>query len=153
MIATLSAYIEAGATSLANALLFILPFLPASLAEQPEQIMVVVGFAGQGLFANVNSGSLEFKSITVGTGLSIANTATEVSITVDNANLNAGTLGGLASTAFLQKSDNLAAVADVSSARTNLGVYSKSESDSTSESNSGISSSESREESTSGLFC
>ena len=51
MIATLSAYIEAGATSLANALLFLLPFLPASLAEQPEQIMVVVGFAGQGLFA------------------------------------------------------------------------------------------------------
>ena len=51
MIATLSAYIEAGATSLAHALLFLLPFLPASLAEQPEQIMVVVGFAGQGLFA------------------------------------------------------------------------------------------------------
>ena len=85
--------------------------------------------SGEGLFANVNSGSLEFKSITVGTGLSIANTANEVSITVDNANLNAGTLGGLASTAFLQKSDNLAAVADVSSARTNLGVYSKTESD------------------------
>ena len=51
MIATLSAYIEAGSTSLANALLFILPFLPESLAEKPEQIMVVVGFAGQGLFA------------------------------------------------------------------------------------------------------
>ena len=51
MITTLSAYIEAGATSLANALLIIFPFLPVSLAEQPEQIMVVVGFAGQGLFA------------------------------------------------------------------------------------------------------
>ena len=51
MIASLSAFIEAGATSLANALLVILPFLPASLAEQPEQIMVIVGFAGQGLFA------------------------------------------------------------------------------------------------------
>ena len=51
MIATLSGYIEAGATSLANALLLILPFLPASLAEQPAQMMVVVGFAGQGLFA------------------------------------------------------------------------------------------------------
>ena len=85
--------------------------------------------SGEGLFANVNSGSLEFKSITVGTGLSIANTANEVSITVDNANLNAGTLGGLASTAFLQKSDNLAAVASVATARTNLGVYSKTESD------------------------
>ena len=51
MIATLSAYIEAGATSMAHALLFLLPFLPTSLAEKPEQIMVVVGFAGQGLFA------------------------------------------------------------------------------------------------------
>ena len=51
MIATLSAHIEAGATSLAHALLFLLPFLPASLSEHPEQIMVVVGFTGQGLFA------------------------------------------------------------------------------------------------------
>ena len=51
MIATLSAHIEAGATSLAYALLSLLPFLPSSLSEKPEQIMVVVGFAGQGLFA------------------------------------------------------------------------------------------------------
>ena len=49
MIATLSAYIEAGATSLANALFVGYRF--QSLAEQPEQIMVVVGFAGLGLFA------------------------------------------------------------------------------------------------------
>ena len=27
------------------------PFLPASLETNPEQIMIVVGFAGQGLFA------------------------------------------------------------------------------------------------------
>ena len=51
MIVTLSDYIEAWATSVAHALLFLLPFLPSSLAEKPEQIMVVVGFAGQGLFA------------------------------------------------------------------------------------------------------
>ena len=51
MIVTLSDYIEAGATSVAHALLSLLPFLPSSLAEKPEQIMVVVGFAGQGLFA------------------------------------------------------------------------------------------------------
>jgi lipid-A-disaccharide synthase-like uncharacterized protein len=51
MIVTLSDHIEAGATSVAHALLFLLPFLPSSLAEKPEQIMVVVGFAGQGLFA------------------------------------------------------------------------------------------------------
>ena len=51
MITTLSAYIEAGATSVANSLLFLLPFFLFCLAEKPEQIMVVVGFAGQGLFA------------------------------------------------------------------------------------------------------
>ena len=51
MIVTLSDYIEAWATSVAHALLFLLPFLPSSLAEKPEQIMIVVGFAGQGLFA------------------------------------------------------------------------------------------------------
>ena len=51
MIATLSAYIEAWATSVTHALLSLFPFLPSSLAEKPEQIMVVVGFAGQGLFA------------------------------------------------------------------------------------------------------
>ncbi len=51
MIPIMSANIEAVATSLAMLLLNIFPFLPASLAEHPEQIMVVVGFAGQGLFA------------------------------------------------------------------------------------------------------
>ena len=51
MIATLSAYIELGATSVAYALVSLLPFLPSNLVEKPEQIMVVVGFAGQGLFA------------------------------------------------------------------------------------------------------
>ena len=51
MIAIFSAYIETVATSLANLLLFLFPFLPDSLADHPEQIMVVVGFAGQGLFA------------------------------------------------------------------------------------------------------
>ena len=51
MIVTLSEHIEAWVTSVAHALLFLLPFLPSSLAEKPEQIMVVVGFAGQGLFA------------------------------------------------------------------------------------------------------
>jgi len=51
MIAQMSAYIEAGATAFASFLLAIFPFLPDSIASQPEQIMVVVGFAGQGLFA------------------------------------------------------------------------------------------------------
>ena len=51
MIATISANIEAVAASLAHALLAVFPFLPDSLITNPEQIMVVVGFAGQGLFA------------------------------------------------------------------------------------------------------
>ena len=51
MIVTLSDYIEAVVTSVAHSLLSLFPFLPSSLAEKPEQIMVVVGFAGQGLFA------------------------------------------------------------------------------------------------------
>lgn len=51
MIAMISAYIEAVASSLAMFLLDLFPFMPSSLAEHPEQIMVLVGFAGQGLFA------------------------------------------------------------------------------------------------------
>ena len=51
MIALLSQNIEAGARAFATLLLTIFPFLPASLETNPEQIMIVVGFAGQGLFA------------------------------------------------------------------------------------------------------
>ena len=47
----LAQQIEAGATLVAIVLTKILPFLPESLIEQPEKIMLVVGFAGQGLFA------------------------------------------------------------------------------------------------------
>ena len=51
MIAFLSAQIEAGARSLASLLVTIMPLLPDSLVTNPERIMIVVGFAGQGLFA------------------------------------------------------------------------------------------------------
>lgn len=51
MIAFLSAQIEAGARAFATMLVSLLPFLPDSLVTNPEQIMIVVGFAGQGLFA------------------------------------------------------------------------------------------------------
>ena len=51
MIAFLSASIEMAVRGFANALLAIFPFLPASLATNPEQIMIIIGFAGQGLFA------------------------------------------------------------------------------------------------------
>lgn len=51
MIAILSAQIEAGARAVASVLVSIFPFLPDSLVTNPEQLMIVVGFAGQGLFA------------------------------------------------------------------------------------------------------
>lgn len=51
MIDFLSQQIEAGATVVAIALVTLIPVLPDSLVENPEQIMVIVGFAGQGLFA------------------------------------------------------------------------------------------------------
>ena len=51
MIALLSAQIEAGARAVATVLVRLLPFLPDSLVTNPEQIMIIVGFAGQGLFA------------------------------------------------------------------------------------------------------
>ena len=47
----LAQQIEAGATMVAIVLTTLLPFLPDSLVEKPEKIMIVVGFAGQGLFA------------------------------------------------------------------------------------------------------
>ncbi|MDA7599438.1 lipid-A-disaccharide synthase N-terminal domain-containing protein [Alphaproteobacteria bacterium] len=36
---------------IAVALVTLIPILPDSLVEHPEQIMIIVGFAGQGLFA------------------------------------------------------------------------------------------------------
>ena len=51
MIAFLSSQIESGARAVATALVSVLPFLPDSLVTNPEQLMIVVGFAGQGLFA------------------------------------------------------------------------------------------------------
>ena len=51
MIAFLSAQIEAGARAFATVLVSVLPFLPDSLVTNPEKIMIVVGVAGQGLFA------------------------------------------------------------------------------------------------------
>ena len=49
-IANLSAMIESGAVAISH-LLAILPFVPDSLPEKPEQVMIVVGFGGQFLFA------------------------------------------------------------------------------------------------------
>ena len=51
MIAFMSESIEITVSSFAAGLLVVFPFLPASLVTHPEQIMVTIGFAGQGLFA------------------------------------------------------------------------------------------------------
>ena len=51
MIAFLSQHIETGVRGFASILLTVFPFLPASIETNPEKIMIIVGFAGQGLFA------------------------------------------------------------------------------------------------------
>jgi len=52
MIAALSDAIGAGALAVGSVLVTLLPFLPQSIATQPEQIMIIVGFGGQALFAS-----------------------------------------------------------------------------------------------------
>jgi lipid-A-disaccharide synthase-like uncharacterized protein len=51
VLAYLSEQIEVAAVFVAKVLTTILPFLPDTLVDQPESILIVVGFAGQGLFA------------------------------------------------------------------------------------------------------
>ena len=50
-IAYLSAGIESGAVAVSWFLITLLPFLPQDLPQQPERVMIVVGFGGQFLFA------------------------------------------------------------------------------------------------------
>ena len=51
MIEFLSNSIEIAVVAFATGLLAVFPFLPSSIVTHPEQIMVTIGFAGQGLFA------------------------------------------------------------------------------------------------------
>lgn len=52
MIALLSDMIGSAALAISATLVMIFPFLPASMAESPEQLMIIVGFGGQALFAS-----------------------------------------------------------------------------------------------------
>ena len=52
MFSKLSHLIELASIKVASALIFLLPFLEKTLTENPEIIMIVVGFGGQGLFAS-----------------------------------------------------------------------------------------------------
>ena len=51
MLETISGIIASGALSIGYILIGLFPFLPDSLATKPEQLMLIIGFAGQGLFA------------------------------------------------------------------------------------------------------
>ena len=51
MLDTISGIIASGALSIGYILTSLFPFLPDSLATKPEQVMLIIGFAGQGLFA------------------------------------------------------------------------------------------------------
>jgi len=52
MIAILSEAIGTGALFISSMLVSLFPFLPASMATSPEQLMIIVGFGGQALFAS-----------------------------------------------------------------------------------------------------
>jgi len=51
LIASMSLAIEQAAIAIAWLLLTVFPFLPETLPENPESLMIVVGFGGQFLFA------------------------------------------------------------------------------------------------------
>ena len=50
-ISFLSSKIELTAIAVSNAILIIFPFLDIYLSESPENIMIIIGFGGQALFA------------------------------------------------------------------------------------------------------
>ena len=50
-ISLLSEKIELGAIFVSNIIIYFLPFLSDVLLDKPENIMVIIGFGGQGLFA------------------------------------------------------------------------------------------------------
>ena len=50
-ISLLSEKIELGAIFVSNIIIYFLPFMSDVLLDKPENIMVIIGFGGQGLFA------------------------------------------------------------------------------------------------------
>ena len=51
MLDAISTMIGAIVLFIGQILLSLFPFLPASIGTNPEQLMLIIGFAGQGLFA------------------------------------------------------------------------------------------------------
>ena len=85
---------------------------------------------GSGLFTSKSSDNLQLKSIigNVDSGITVISNSNDLTLQL-NANVDAGKLGGVAASDFLRKSDNLASVTNLATARTNLSVYSKAEVD------------------------
>ena len=82
--------------------------------------------SGSAVFSSFDGTSnLNFRTLTAGNNVTITQSTNEILITADD---NASTLNGLADTAFLKTANNLSDV-NASTARTNLAVYSKTESD------------------------
>ena len=86
---------------------------------------------GSGLFTSKSGDNLQLKSIiaNAASGISVTPNSNDLTFQLVSANVDAGKLGGVAASDFLRKSDNLASVASVATARTNLDVYSKAEVD------------------------
>ena len=86
---------------------------------------------GNGLFTSKSGDNLQLKSIiaNAASGISVTSNTNDLTFQLVTANVDAGKLGGVVATDFLQKSDNLNSVANKATARTNLDVYSKGEID------------------------
>ena len=86
---------------------------------------------GAGLFTSKSGDNLQLKSIiaNAASGISVTSNANDLTFQLVTANVDAGKLGGVAASDFLQKSNNLSGLTSVPTARTNLSVYSKAEID------------------------
>ena len=86
---------------------------------------------GSGLFTTKAGDNIQFKSIiaNAASGISLTSNADDLTLQLVSANIDAGKLGGVVSSDFLQKSNNLSGLTNLATARTNLSVYSKAEVD------------------------
>ena len=86
---------------------------------------------GSGLFTSKSGDNLQFKSIiaNAASGISVTSNTNDLTFQLVSANVDAGKLGGVASSDFLRKSNNLSGLTNLATARTNLSVYSKAETD------------------------
>ena len=86
---------------------------------------------GSGLFTSKSGDNLQLKSIiaNAASGISVTSNTNDLTFQLVSANVDAGKLGGVASSDFLRKSNNLSGLTNLATARTNLSVYSKAETD------------------------